>query len=57
MAEKHIKIAPAMHDAQDKHVLVFNTVNDEVFAHAQAAASRAKIFIAGAADIREAGEK
>jgi hypothetical protein len=26
MAEKHIKVAPAMHDTQDKHVLVFNTV-------------------------------
>ena len=57
MAEKHIKVAPAMHDTQDKHVLVVNTVNDDVFAHGQAAASRAKIFIAGASDIKEAGEK
>ena len=39
MAEKHIKVAPAMHDTQDKHVLVFDTVNDDIFAHGQAAAS------------------
>ena len=55
-AEKHIKVAPAMHD-RDKHILVFDTVNDDVFAHDQAAASRAKIFIAGASDIKETGEK
>jgi hypothetical protein len=46
MAEKHIKVAPAMHDTQDKHVLVFDTVNDDIFAHGQAAASGPKIFIA-----------
>ena len=57
MAEKHIKVAPAMHDTQDKRILVFDTVNDDVFAHDQAAASRAKIFIAGASDIKETGEK
>ena len=57
MAEKHIKVAPAMHDTQDKHVLVFDTVNDDIFAHGQAAASGPKIFIAGTSDIKEAGKK
>jgi len=57
MAEKHIKVAPAMHDTQDKRVLVFNTVNDDIFAQVQAATSRAKIFIAGASDIKKTGEK
>ena len=57
MAEKRIKVAPAMHDTQDKHIPVFNTVNDDMFPHGQAAASRAKIFIAGAPDIKESGEK
>jgi hypothetical protein len=57
MAEKHIKVAPAMHDTQDKRVLVVNTVNDDIFAHGQAAASRTEIFISGASDIKEAGEK
>jgi hypothetical protein len=55
--EKHIKVAPAMHDTQDKNVPIFNTINDDVVAHGQAAVSRAKIFIAGPSDIKEAGEK
>ncbi len=53
MAEKHIKVAPAVHDSQDKRVLVFNTVDDDIFAHGQAAGSKAKIFIAGASNIRK----
>jgi hypothetical protein len=38
MAEKHIKVAPAMHDTQDKNFLVFNRVDNDIFAHGQAAA-------------------
>jgi hypothetical protein len=33
MAEKHIKVAPAMQNTHDKHIPVFNTINDVVFAH------------------------
>ncbi len=46
-----------MHDTQDKRVLVFNTVDDDIFAQGQAAAARAKIFIAGASKIKEASKK
>ncbi len=45
-----------MHNTQDKHVPVFNTVNDDIFAHDRAAASGTEILIAGTSDVGEAGK-
>ena len=45
-----------MHDAKDKRVLVFDTVNDDIFPHGQGAASGTEIFIAGTSDIGKAGK-
>ena len=45
-----------MHDAKDKRVLVFDTVNDDIFPHGHAAVSGAEIFIAGTSDIGKAGK-
>lgn len=39
VAEKSRQVTAAMHNTQDKRVLVFNTVNDDIFAHGRAAAS------------------
>jgi len=52
--EKGLEIAAAMHDAKDKHVHVFNTVNDDILPHCYAAASGAEIVIAGTSDLGEA---
>jgi hypothetical protein len=52
--EKGLEIAADMHDAKDKHVHVFNTVNDDILPHCHAAASGAEIVIAGTSDIGEA---
>jgi hypothetical protein len=41
VAEKGRQVAAAMHNTQDKRVLVFKTVNDDIFAHGRAAASGA----------------
>ncbi len=43
-----------MYDAKDKHFPVFNTVNDDILSHSQAAASGAEIVIVGTPDIGEA---
>jgi hypothetical protein len=45
-----------MHNTQDKSILVFDTVNDDIFPNGHAAASGAEIFIAGTSEIEEAGE-
>ena len=54
MVEKGLEIAAAMYDAKDKHVLVFDTVNDDILPHSHAASSGAEIVIAGTSDIGEA---
>ncbi|MGD0010820.1 MAG: hypothetical protein ABSE93_20040 [Terriglobia bacterium] len=51
--EKGPQVA-AMDDAKDKHVLVFNTVKDDILPHSHAAASDAEFVIAGTSDIGEA---
>ena len=56
MVEKGLQLAAAMDNAKDKHVLVFNTVDDDILAHRQAAASGAEIVIAGASGIGKAGK-
>jgi hypothetical protein len=43
-----------MYDAKDKHILVFNTVNDDILPHSHASASGAEIVIAGTSDVGEA---
>ena len=53
-AEKGIQVTAAMHNTQDKHVPVFNTVNDDIFAHDHAAASGTEILIAATSDMGEA---
>ncbi|MFZ0963865.1 MAG: hypothetical protein WAO35_23625 [Terriglobia bacterium] len=54
VAEKGLQVAAAMYDAKDKHVLVFDTVNDDILPHRHAAASGTEIVIAGTSDIGEA---
>jgi hypothetical protein len=56
VAEKSLNAAPAMHDAQDKRLLIFDTVDDDILAHRQAAVSGTKIFLAGTSDAGEATE-
>lgn len=51
MAEKGLRVAAAMHDAQDKRILVFDTVHNHVFPHGQAAVSGAEIFGPRTSDI------
>ena len=46
-----------MHDAKDKHVLVFDAVDNHVFSHGQTAVSGAEIFLPGTTDIGEAGKR
>jgi hypothetical protein len=52
--EKCLEIAAAMYDAKDQHVLVLNTVNDDILPHSHVAAPGAEIVIAGTSDIGEA---
>jgi hypothetical protein len=54
VVEKGFEMAAAMYDAKDKYFHVFNTVNDDILPHSQAAASGAEIVIAGTSDIGEA---
>jgi len=54
VAEKGLQVAATMYDAKDKHVLVFDAVNDDIPPHRHAAASGAEIVIAGTSDIGEA---
>jgi hypothetical protein len=56
MAEKGVQVAAAMHDAQDKRILVFHAVHYDVFPHGQAAVSGAEIFRPRTSDIGEACE-
>jgi hypothetical protein len=56
VVEKGLQVAAAMDDAKDKHVLVLNTVDDDILTHRHAAASGAEIVIAGTSDIGEAGK-
>jgi hypothetical protein len=55
-AEKGVQVTAAMHNTQDKHVPIFNTVNDDIFAHNRAAASGTEILIAGTSDMGETGK-
>lgn len=46
-----------MRHTENKHVVGFKAVHDNVLAHGHATASNAEIFIAGKPDIREAGKR
>lgn len=46
-----------MNDAQDKHVLVFNTVHNGIFTNGKASVCGAEIFLAGTSHIGEAGKR
>jgi hypothetical protein len=45
-----------MYNPKDKRVPIFDTVDDNVLSHGHAAASGAKIFLAGTADIGETAD-
>jgi len=51
VTEKGLQVAATMYDAKHKHVLVFDTVNEDILPHSHAAASGAEIVIAGTSDI------
>jgi hypothetical protein len=55
-AEKGVQVTATMHNTQDKHVPVFNTVNNDIFAHDHAPASGTEILIAGTSDMGETGK-
>lgn len=46
-----------MNHAKNENVLAFDTIDDNVFAHGEAARPDAEIIVAGASGVREAGEK
>ncbi len=47
VAEKPVEVAVAVDDAKDQGVVIFDAIDDDIFAHGEAAASVAEILITG----------
>ncbi len=57
VVEQRFKVAAAVYYSENENVRTLDAIHDDVIAHCEAARAGAKIFIAGAADVRETGEK
>ena len=56
MAEKRLKLTPAVHDAEDERVFVFDAVHNYVFAYPKPAVAGAEVFLARTPDVGKAGK-
>jgi len=55
--EERFKIASAVDYSEDEYILVFDAIDNHIFAHGKAARSRAEIPITGASCMRKVGQK
>src|SRR5208337_3727322 len=53
----HFHVSSSMHNAKNQHVVILDTVNDDVFAHGKTTRANAKLVFAGPAQIWVAGKK
>src|SRR5207302_10838273 len=56
-AQQCLNVPGAAHDVYDRHVLGFDTIDDEVLAYCEASQAGTQILIAAASDVLVAGKK
>jgi len=57
VAEERLQVAATMQDAKDQRLVIFDAVNNDVFAHGQAAVSGTEILFARTSDARKAANR
>ena len=57
VTEKSLELTAGVNDAQNKHVLVFDKIQNRIFANGKAPVAGAEIFLAGTSHIGKAGKR
>ena len=50
MTEKRVEVAPAMHDANDKRIAIFNAVDNHILSNSHSSVFGTEILFAGTSD-------
>ena len=57
MRKQRFNLTAAAYDVEDRRVLTFKAVDDDVFAHGKTAQAGAQVFITAASDVGTGGKK